>query len=408
MDLNITKDFLLQLALITTLIFTFEIFFAEKSKIQHYAAIIQAVSWGLSILLCMSFPTYITSGIRVDIRIVPLLLGTLYGGWRTGVSLSALIILYRIYLGVDSGVYTTILTLLCSMAAIIYAQTFFAAAGKNKRLLLALLLSVCYCFVGGITRVWVDGFSFKFLQVQVIYTIISISSVLFFIYIKETVREITEKNRQLQAEARDAEIAFLRSQIKPHFLYNTLNSIAVLCIKDPRKAEELTLEFSQYLRKSFDFKQLDCLTTIENELELVKAYLNIEKVRFGARLFVEYDVTANPDTRIPPLILQPLVENAVRHGLMSNLRGGTVEISIRTEADGAVSFVIEDNGCGMSERQIEEILQSNASKKGVGLWNISQRLKLLYGKSIRIESAVGIGTKVIFNIPAYTAKQNGG
>lgn len=84
-------------------------------------------------------------------------------------------------------------------------------------------------------------------------------------------------------------------------MYNALNSIAALCVEEPEQAEELTLELSQYLRSSFDFKQLDSLTTLEGELELVKAYINIEKVRFGARLQVEYDITANTDSRIPHL-----------------------------------------------------------------------------------------------------------
>lgn len=209
-------------------------------------------------------------------------------------------------------------------------------------------------------------------------------------------------------KAKDAEIAFLRSQIKPHFLYNALNSIAALCVEEPEQAEELTLELSQYLRSSFDFKQLDSLTTLEGELELVKAYINIEKVRFGARLQVEYDITANTDSRIPPLILQPLVENAIRHGLMSNLRGGKVTISVKESDPSVVSFVVEDNGRGMSEHKLEEIMKSDVDKRGVGLWNISQRIKLLYGKNIRIQSVEGKGTRVSFDIPKQHMKRIGG
>jgi len=216
------------------------------------------------------------------------------------------------------------------------------------------------------------------------------------------------KNRQLQADAKEAEIAFLRSQIKPHFLYNALSSIAALCMDEPHKARELTIDLSQYLRSSFDFKQLDSLTTIENELELLNAYLNIEKVRFGARLVVEYDIDANLAIRIPPLILQPLVENAIRHGLMSNLRGGTVHISVKQVKDSIVSFAVVDNGCGMSEQKREEIFKPDMDKKGVGLGNISQRLKLLYGTSIHIEGAEGKGTKVFFDIPVQPIKQIGG
>jgi sensor histidine kinase YesM len=398
--MNIIKDFLLQLALIATLIFTFQIFFVGRAERNNHVKIILSVLFGLSILLCMSFPTYINSNIRMDIRIVPLLLGTLYGGWRTGLFLSALIILYRLYFEGDLGLYTTILTLLFSMPAIVFFEKFFTKAKKKMRIQIALLLSIYYCLVGNIIGSFIRGFSFKIFQVQLIHIIITLVVVLFFIALNETIREMIRKNQQLQSDAKDAEIAFLRSQIKPHFLYNALNSIAALCIDEPHKAEELTLDLSQYLRSSFDFKQLDSLTTIENELELVTAYINIEKARFGARLYVEYDVDANLDIRIPPLILQPLVENAIRHGLMSNLRGGTVKISVKKEADAVVSFAVEDNGCGMSEKKREEILKPDVNKKGIGLWNISQRIKLLYGKSIRIESAEGVGTKVFFDIPA--------
>jgi sensor histidine kinase YesM len=123
---------------------------------------------------------------------------------------------------------------------------------------------------------------------------------------------------------------------------------------------------------------------------------------------VEYDVDANLDIPIPPLILQPLVENAIRHGLMPNLRGGTVKITVKKEVDSEVSFVVEDNGCGMSETKREEILKPDVNKKGIGLWNISQRIQLLYGKNIRIESAEGIGTKVFFDIPERLIKRIGG
>jgi signal transduction histidine kinase len=220
------------------------------------------------------------------------------------------------------------------------------------------------------------------------------------------VRSLTRLKASVKT-AKDAEFAFLRSQINPHFLYNALNSIAELCVDAPRRAEELTLQLSHYLRSSFDFKQLDSLTTLHNELELVQAYVHIEQARFGARLRVEYDVDANLDTRIPPLIVQPLVENAIKHGLMSNLSGGNVIISVKEEPNAGIRIAVEDDGCGMSEHKLEEVLQPNA-EKGVGLWNISRRIKLLYGRSIRIESAEGKGTKVSFDIPILLIRQNGG
>ncbi len=215
--------------------------------------------------------------------------------------------------------------------------------------------------------------------------------------LKMRVKTLTKLKTSVKS-AKDAEIAFLRSQIKPHFLYNALNSIAALCIDEPRKAEDLIIQLSEYIRNSFDFKKLDSLVTIEKELELLKAYLNIEKARFGTRLNVEYDIDENLNILIPPLILQPLVENAVRHGLMSNLQGGTVKITIK-KITGSVNFIVEDNGSGINRARIEEILGTNVEIKGVGIWNINQRLKLLYGNGIQFESGEGTGTRVSFHIP---------
>ncbi|SFS61911.1 ATP-binding protein [Paenibacillus sp. 453mf] len=201
--------------------------------------------------------------------------------------------------------------------------------------------------------------------------------------------------------AKDAEIAFLRSQIKPHFLYNALNSIAELCIVEPSQAEDLVLHLSSYLRNSFDFKQLDSFTTLEKELALVEAYVHIEKARFGSRIQVEYDIDADPFIQIPPLSLQPLVENAIRHGLMSNSNGGIVNVVVRKQEDYMMSFSVSDNGCGMSEKKLKEILSPQTETKGVGLWNIGQRIKLLYGIDFEVTSVEGVGTRIMFQIPAH-------
>lgn len=137
------------------------------------------------------------------------------------------------------------------------------------------------------------------------FIVVTTVFVALFVVLNASIKDVLRRNQHLQAEVKDAEIAFLRSQISPHFLYNALNSIAALCFDEPRRAEELILDLSQVLRSSFDFKRLETLTTIETELELVKAYLNIEKARFGDRLCVKYDVDADLNIWIPPMILQP-------------------------------------------------------------------------------------------------------
>lgn len=198
----------------------------------------------------------------------------------------------------------------------------------------------------------------------------------------------------------EAEIAFLRAQINPHFLYNALNSIASLCQSAPEKAEDVVLELSQYLRHSFDFKRMDAMSTLSKELELLEAYLYIEKTRFGDRLKVEYDIDETLDFPIPPLILQPLVENAVRHGLMDNIAGGTVVISIKKEANEAV-FTISDNGVGMDLGKLGGLLKENQKERGIGVWNINQRLKMLYNRELTVFSEKGHGTQVFFTLPLF-------
>lgn len=215
--------------------------------------------------------------------------------------------------------------------------------------------------------------------------------------LKTRVGTLTKLKKSMKS-AQDAEIAFLRSQINPHFLYNALNSIAALCIDEPQKAEDLIIQLSTYLRNSFDFKKLDSLVTIEKELELLKAYLNIEKARFGKRLNIEYDIDEDLNILVPPLVLQPLVENSVRHGVMSNLQGGTVKITIN-KTESSVNIVVEDNGRGINSDKLKELLDSDVEKKGVGIWNINRRLRLIYGKGIRIDSKEGLGTRVSFSIP---------
>lgn len=211
---------------------------------------------------------------------------------------------------------------------------------------------------------------------------------------------LTRMKTSVQA-ARAAEISFLRSQINPHFLYNALNAIAELCIDAPDQAEQLILQLSSYLRRSVHFKHLDSLTSLHNELELIHAYVAIEQARFGSRLEVAIQVDDDVERgmNIPPLTLQPLIENAIRHGLMSRIRGGRVTLSIRNLNERETRFTIEDNGSGMTEQRIAEVFHSTDGARGVGLWNISSRLKLLYGRPLRLESAEGQGTTLTFDLP---------
>lgn len=195
-----------------------------------------------------------------------------------------------------------------------------------------------------------------------------------------------------------AEVAFLQAQIKPHFLFNTLNAISSFCDTEPAYAQKLIDEFSNYLRMSFDFKDPEMYIPLERELSLVRSYVEIERARFGDILQVEYDIDAGINPQIPLLSIQPLVENAIHHGLRRKGGGGTVSISIKNLSEG-VQVAVSDNGQGMTPEKLSLLLMPEGNR-GIGLWNIDKRLKQLYGKGLIIESAQGKGTRVSFVIPS--------
>jgi len=208
---------------------------------------------------------------------------------------------------------------------------------------------------------------------------------------------------QLKAAAEQAirmETLFLQSQIKPHFIYNALSGIISLCYKDGARAGKLLTEFSNYLRLSFDLDPRHAKVSLRRELSLAKSYVELEKARFGARLDVEWDVDVRTEVLIPALTLQPLVENAIRHGLMKRLSGGSVNIRAKADPQG-LRIVVQDNGIGMAAEQLEQILQPERLDGSIGLINVHKRLMNEYGQGLHIESVEGKGTTVAFLIPSY-------
>jgi len=195
------------------------------------------------------------------------------------------------------------------------------------------------------------------------------------------------------------EAAYLQAQIQPHFLFNTLNSIAALSEFDVEKMQALIEAFAAYLRISFNFLNVKEVVPFRHELELVQAYLYIEQERFGERLSVVLDVEAAVGLTLPPLTLQPLVENAVRHGLMSRSRGGTVTLRA-TRITSGVLLEIADDGVGMPEHKAAQLVGGDEPPQGgIGLYNTDRRLKQRYGQGLSLRSQPGEGTVVSFVIP---------
>jgi len=197
------------------------------------------------------------------------------------------------------------------------------------------------------------------------------------------------------------EVAFLQSQIKPHFLFNVLNSIVASSYKDVDRARRTIVDLAEYLRGSFRFSNTEESIEFAEEFDLIQTYVDIERVRFRDRISFEYEIEDGAyEVRIPPLSLQPLVENAIRHGIGDQLAGGKVTLSARREGE-LWRFTITDEGKGMSPERLKTLFDPEAGegRKGVGLLNIDQRLRYAYGRTLTVESELGFGTTVTVWIP---------
>ena len=197
----------------------------------------------------------------------------------------------------------------------------------------------------------------------------------------------------LGAELAESRISTMISQIRPHFIYNTLGSIEQLCELDPKKAGELVHDFAKYLRGNFGELDNPKPILMSQEMDHVRHYVSIENVRFPDMTFT-FEMNSN-DFHIPALTVQPIVENAIKHGLMKLQKGGSIRVlSYETETQYCV--LVEDDGVGFDTNLLLD------DRKHVGLRNIRERLKAMVGGTIEIESTVGIGTKVLIKIPKET------
>ena len=193
------------------------------------------------------------------------------------------------------------------------------------------------------------------------------------------------------------ELKFLQAQIKPHFLYNALNTFIAISYDDIDKTRELMTNFGNYLRESFDFINKNQFVTLKNEIELAEYYVSIEEARFEERLTVKFNVDYDMRAMVPNMVLEPIIENAINHGVLPKEAGGRVDISIKMEGK-TLAFRVKDNGVGMKPETLNSIMKQE-SVSGVGLHNINSRLKKLYGKGLEINSSLGEGTEVIWTVP---------
>ena len=207
-----------------------------------------------------------------------------------------------------------------------------------------------------------------------------------------------KKLEQQQARLNEARLAALSSQINPHFLFNTLNSVASLIRLDPEQARQVVYRLSKILRRLL--RQQDNLTTLREEISFIEDYLSIEMVRFGDKLRFVKDVDpATLDLPVPSMLLQPLVENSIRHGLSNKVDGGS--ICVRSRVQGRrLQIMVEDDGMGIPEDKLTSIFE-----QGIGISNVNERLKVLFGSEYRmwIDSRLGEGTSTGIELPEQSS-----
>ncbi|MGH3979704.1 MAG: sensor histidine kinase [Pseudonocardiaceae bacterium] len=206
------------------------------------------------------------------------------------------------------------------------------------------------------------------------------------------------RNRLAQAEVRA-----LRAQISPHFVYNALTTISSFMRTDPEEARELLMEFAEFTR--YSFRSAGEFTTLADELDNIDRYLTIEKARFGDRLEIKLQIAPEVlPVVLPFLALQPLVENAVRHGLTGKPEGGTVSV-IAQDAGSECMISVEDDGVGMDPGRLrEEVKDSHLSGAHVGLGNVHDRLRTAFGDEcgLVVETGPDAGTKVSMRVPKFS------
>jgi LytS/YehU family sensor histidine kinase len=218
--------------------------------------------------------------------------------------------------------------------------------------------------------------------------------------------ELAEMDRERHLAA-DAKLDALRAQINPHFLFNILNTIASKSRTDPDEARQLLLRLSDFFR--YAVRQDGHFAEFSQEYFFVRTYVSLEQARFGDRLRVRYDIDPQVlTTRVPVLVIQPLVENAVKHGVADSVGGGTVHLRARVDPlTRTTSIRVSDDGAGMAPDVLERLLAGTRDPapgprhSGVGLWNISQRLDALFGDryTFDVVSTPGAGTTVDLQIP---------
>jgi sensor histidine kinase YesM len=301
----------------------------------------------------------------------------------------------------DTWIWWVAIQLLANTVMIIcLVREFFISKTRERWLCIGSflpLVSFAVDVFGTKLAVWKGGVisQYVFILLVVVATIMVLKLIPSNINAAAKAKELEMEKIVLNAALAESRVSTMISQIRPHFVYNTLGSIEQLCKLDPQKAGDLVHNFAKYLRGNFGELDNPKPILMSQEMEHVHHYISIENVRFPDMTFT-FKMNSD-DFHIPALTIQPIVENAIKHGLMKLPRGGTINVvSYETDTDYCISVV--DDGAGFDTSVLID------ERKHVGLRNIRERLKVMVNGTLEIESTVGVGTKVLITIPKEKRK----
>ncbi|MFP7471396.1 ATP-binding protein [Niallia taxi] len=413
--MSILKDFLLQMTLMVLPIFIYFTIITERVKSERNKTILMTVLWGISILLCMSFPLNFGEN-RLDIRIIPLLFGALYGGFWPGILLSGLVIVYRLNFGISVGFYNTVLVLLLTMPVIFFFQRLFIRSSKDKRVMIAVGLSLYYCLVGLTFLGVIRGFSLDTLKVQIIHLFFVVCVTWFFTMLNETIREI----QRLRLELQNAEKLRVISELTSVFAHEIRNPMQVTrgflqLLDDPEFPETK----KQYIKISIE--ELDRANDIINDfLSLGKPAINnngkinaahqlerviniLENYALNNNVRIKTDMTGECWIFANSQKLNQSLINILKNAVEAMPHGGTVWITCSKTADGQIKISVKDEGIGMTKKQIDSLGSPFYSLKekgtGLGMMVSFQIIHSFHGK-IKVNSERNKGTEFIILLPA--------
>lgn len=288
----------------------------------------------------------------------------------------------RMFFTAVDGVYTRApMMFFAQIYQFVAFALIFIVALVNKKLIakekIAFFLYCLLPLVAIVVQNLLPGYAIAYMSI-----IVTTEILVLFLDVAKNIRI-----QEAEKEVKEAYIKIMVSQIRPHFVYNTLSSISTLISLDPKKAKKALDDFTDYLRMNFSTLTNNELVRFEDELKHIETYVSLEKMRFSDRLNVIYDIKVK-DFEVPPLSIQPLVENAIKHGILKKIEGGTLWIKTYEEDDMNIVEIIDD-GVGFNMDDVDFIHNEH-----IGLNNIKHRLHTMCSASMIIDSKPGKGTRV--------------